>query len=508
MPQPEIKKESNNLFFDSLPTEAVDSAEEEEESEVDITKVSPIMKYIANKLVDQKYHLEMAGPFAYRSDIPGLSKHLFVAYKMVTMLEEAGYTGSKMYMSAMFPAGLKDTKTELIGMLAKGKLHEGIKGSKLTKLCVRCIRCFLAYYTGKSDDIDTSDGECSDSNDEVEEDEEGANKPNKTVTTSMMDVLQRVKEEENQPGENEHGNEIPAGVVGGRFSGEDNPWQTMELGMRSEKLCSFTALQSHFTKQLVGKGVDQRDAREQASDSMMCLVVADFNDASLRYMVDRWKKVILPEQSQLEVSRPRHEQTLYDQLVAKILKHRSEFPLSIIQEVQADSDPNAALTHRVRNIVERVLRFYMRGLGKLQEGKGEATTGLAAPADPSGLQFNYLPEGLREEEGQQGGGRVAANQPLAGNPTNFFNMDAAATANRQFSSYKRLSLDDPALEPVSPEHSTTFSNPSSMGGKTQFLTRQKYLFGTFYVDTLLYNGSNYVYEIGVHMSDSSSCEVI
>merc|ERR1712203_429482 len=91
--------------------------------------------------------------------------------------------------------------------------------------------------------------------------------------------------------------------------------------------------------------------------------------------------------------------------------------------------------------------------------------------------------------------------------TNFFNMDAAATANRQFSSYKRLSLDDPALEPVSPEHSTSFSNPSSMGGKTQFLTRQKYLFGTFYVDTLLYNGSNYVYEIGVHMSDSSSCEV-
>ena len=148
----------------------------------------------------------------------------------------------------------------------------------------------------------------------------------------------------------------------------------MELGMRSEKLKSFTALQSHFTKQLVsrfdyyyyfgtryfyftltstlprqvGRGVDQREAREQAGDSMMCLVVADFNDASLRYMVDRWKKVILPEQSQLEVglilasptvtslaqvSRARHEQTLYDQLVTRILKHQGEFPLSIIQEV-------------------------------------------------------------------------------------------------------------------------------------------------------------------------------
>merc|ERR1719150_3502888 len=131
----------------------------------------------------------------------------------------------------MFPAGLKDTKTELIGLVSKGKLHPGIKGSKLTKLCVRCIRCFLAYYTGKSDDIDTSDGGCSDSNDEVEE--EGANKPNKTVTTSMMDVLQRVKEEKNQP--EDEGNEVAAAsVAGGRFSTEDNPWQTMELGMRSE----------------------------------------------------------------------------------------------------------------------------------------------------------------------------------------------------------------------------------------------------------------------------------
>ena len=79
----------------------------------------------------------------------------------------------------------------------------------------------------------------------------------------------------------------------------------------------------------------------------MCLVVADFNDACLRCMVDRWKKVILPEQSQLEVgliptsspmvtslaqvSRARHEQTLYDQLVTR--KHQGEFPLSIIQEV-------------------------------------------------------------------------------------------------------------------------------------------------------------------------------
>ena len=330
-PLTDVKREQEDTktFFDSLPTETIDSDQEEEEGEVDITKVSPIMKYMAGKLVEQKYHLEMAGPFSYRSDIPGLSKHLFVAFKMVTLLEGAGYNGSKMYMSAMFPAGLKDTRAELVELVSSGKLHQGIQGSKLTKLCVRCIRCFLAYYTGKSDDIDTSDGECSDSGGEVEG-EGGRKGANKTVSTSLMDVLQRVKEEDTQ-GEEGGPPQPPAPVAGARYSVEDNPWQSMELGMRSEKLRSFTALQSHFTKQLVGRGVDQRDAREQAGDSMMCLVVADFEDAMLRQLVDRWKKVILPEQSQLEVTRSKHEQTLYDQLVNRVLKHQAEFPLSIIQ---------------------------------------------------------------------------------------------------------------------------------------------------------------------------------
>ena len=41
--------------------------------------------------------------------------------------------------------------------------------------------------------------------------------------------------------------------------------------------------------------------------------------------------MILPEQSQLEVLRSKHEQTLYDQLVNRVLKHQAEFPLFIIQ---------------------------------------------------------------------------------------------------------------------------------------------------------------------------------
>ena len=73
------------------------------------------------------------------------------------------------------------------------------------------------------------------------------------------------------------------------------------------------------------------------------------------------------------------------------------------------------------------------------------------------------------------------------------NVEQAAVANRSFSSYKRLSLDEQTLSPGS----------SSKGS----LQRSKYLFGTFYIDTLLYQGSSYVYELGVYMLDSSSVEV-
>ena len=56
---------------------------------------------------------------------------------------------------------------------------------------------------------------------------------------------------------------------------EDNPWSTMEMDMRSNNLKTFTALQGHFT----------RDARDQAGDSIMCIVVADFSDMMLRDMI-------------------------------------------------------------------------------------------------------------------------------------------------------------------------------------------------------------------------------
>ena len=154
-----------------------------------------------------KYHLEMDGPFRHISDIPGLYKHLFVAYKFVLMLEGAGYDNSKMYMSAMFPQGMADIKAKLTKMLTTGELHPRIKGSRLGKTCQRCVKCFIAYYTGKSDDIGSSEGECSSLAEE--EAEAGGGKKAikvKTVNTSLTAVLNRIKD----GGENYPGPETPA----------------------------------------------------------------------------------------------------------------------------------------------------------------------------------------------------------------------------------------------------------------------------------------------------------
>ena len=190
-------------YFDSLPArprpsehlEAVDS--EDEDENFDMTKVSPIMKYIAGKLVEHKYHLELEGPFKNKSSTMGLSRHLFVAVKMVGLLEAAGYDNNKMYMSAMFPQGMADIKAVLMKLMTTGKLDPKIKGSRLVKMCMRCIRCFVAYYTGKAEDIASSEGECTEDEGEIHDDDNRKSKV-RTVNTSLTAVLNRIKDEDNE----------------------------------------------------------------------------------------------------------------------------------------------------------------------------------------------------------------------------------------------------------------------------------------------------------------------
>ena len=264
--------------------------EEDEEADddgsIDITKITPIMKYIAKNLEEASWPLALEGPFAFNTNSPGLSTHLFVAFKIVQLLEAAGYDQGKMYMHAMFPVGLDNTKKEILEKVNQGKLHPEIYAAKLSlvKMVVRCVRCFMAYFSGKKEDIHSDDDDAG---------HRGPVKETRTVNTSLSAVLGMLKEE-NTSG----GLDVPAGGDSGGADYSDplnrvletegaprsqafpdvpdsiaNPWGAMDTKVKSSHFKSFTALQNHFQKQLMGKGLDPREAREESSDCMMCLVV-------------------------------------------------------------------------------------------------------------------------------------------------------------------------------------------------------------------------------------------
>ena len=98
-------------------------------------------------------------------------------------------------------------------------------------------------------------------------------------------------------------------------------------------------------------------------------------------------------------------------------------------------DPRISILNKVENIVVRARKFN------------------EAEPPVQGLQFNYLPKVLRVED-------------------------------NQFSGYKRLSLEDPGLEPVLPDHVNVSSSRLQIRGAT--LPGQTYLFNAFDIDTLVY----------------------
>jgi len=498
--------DSDSRYVDGPPTQ--NRLAPKNEDAINLTDISPIMKFVAKKLEERGARLELSGPFIFREDTPGVSRYLFVAYKMVGLLEKAGYDSSKMYMAAMFPAGIKDLKSELKTLVYTGKLDDGIKGKRLTKTAIHCIKCFVSYYTGTKADDDSSDE--ADSNDEVQ----GTATSNKS---SLVDFLGRINDSKHEEDTRYMGQPVtdplsrvldspsppPQTAVQVK---EEPPWPscpTMDAKIKHENCKTFTALQNYIYKHFVGKH-EQRAAWNQSQDYVMCLVVAGYNDSNMRDTVGRYVGTVLPERHSRHLVRIGSEMTLFDLVVAKLLRHQAEFPLSMIQEAQTSDDWQETLSAKVRDITARVLKFYQKGCGKLAENETRKSSLPPNQYDhrksnvpPPQYQFNNMrPDGPREEnrrdmgrgglssrgEGPftRGGGlpQRGGGPPQRGPSSNFFSMEAAAELNRS------LDCDaEPGLPPA------------------------RYMFGTLYINTVIHQGSSYVYEMGVHFADSASLEV-
>lgn len=485
------------------------------EDSINLADISPIMKFVAKKLEERGARLELSGPFIFRDDTPGVSRFLFVAYKMVQLLEKAGYDSSKMYMAAMFPAGIKDLKSDLKTLVFTGKLDSGIKGQRLVKTAVRCIKCFVSYYTGTKADADSSDGE-----DSTEEGQDLS-----LAKSSLVDVLGRIKDSKRDEETRYMGQPVtdPLSRVLDSPSPpapppveikEEHPWPTnagMDAKLKSENCKTFTALQNYIYKHFVGKQ-EQRSAWNMAQDYVMCLVVAGYNDSNMRETVGRYVGTVLPERHSRDLVRIGSEMTLFDLVVAKLLRHQVEFPLSMIQEAQTSDDWQETLSAKVRDIAARVLKFYLKGCGKLMENEHRKSApqyehrhpprggghplrgGGHHPRDgghqsregghpPRGGGLHSREGGLHPREGGQPprGGlhpREEGPPPRGGPPSNFYSMEAAAELNRS------LTRDaEPGLPPA------------------------RYMFGTLYINTVIHQGASYVYEMGIHFADGASLEV-
>ena len=146
------------------------------------------------------------------------------------------------------------------------------------------MKCFCC--SGKKEDLASSS-----------EDEDSGKGETRTVTTSLSAVLGMIKESASEDTDRSRYSSEPPQI--GPQDPRDkskmskipdtitNPWDNLDTKSKVEKLKSFSALQNHFTKQLISKGMHARDAREESADCMMCLVVSGWSDNMLKDMVER-----------------------------------------------------------------------------------------------------------------------------------------------------------------------------------------------------------------------------
>ena len=91
------------------------------------------------------------------------------------------------------------------------------------------------------------------------------------------------------------------------------------------------------------------------------IIIATFSLPVPHIFFCRSEKTILPEQSQLDEKRSGSSKTLFDQMVDFMNRHKKQFPIAIHDAAHKEEDPEQALLKRIRNIVERMLKFYMKG---------------------------------------------------------------------------------------------------------------------------------------------------
>ena len=184
-----------------------------------------------------------------------------------------------------------------------------------------------------------------------------------------------------------------------------NPWTQMSNSIKNEDLKSFQGLKRFLAKGLLDSG--NCKAFHIADEMLRCLVDADYNLPRLKIMVSKTKiENLIPPKPPLgslneRKKRFNSKQFLLETLVGRLMKSKA----SSLAEDQVEMCIRKTIFYILRGVegkVEGQSRLdEWKAVGEPQKAAANRTKNQKRPSVPtSEIVFNYLPPGLREEEGK------------------------------------------------------------------------------------------------------------
>ncbi|CAB4068830.1 unnamed protein product [Lepeophtheirus salmonis] len=383
---------------------------------------NPLVRFIGRKLrLLKSFYPEVNGSRQKRWDL----------------LQEAGYGQSELYKIAVTSPTQLEMQLKTVVFTGKVKLDGNPKAIQKVLRVIECIKDYFTSKGGEEEEIESQ---------ESDNDEEPINKCG--VIGPLLKRLNQaaVKKEKELSSPVKPIHEPPC-------KEELNPWSRMSDALQSQNLASFQNIKNSIAKDLLRIHGRSVDAFNLAQEMVSCWVVAGFGLDSLRhYVIQTPAENILPRNQNQFVT---HQRNLYNNLLQRLMRHKSEFSQRITQE----------------NLEHLVLK--------------------APNNEHMNIIFNYLPPGLREAEN-------SSFQP---------NVDPYVEEKSEKLETKSSNIPEKVKgneEVLSTDPLNAVLNPPQDSLKPNQLPNRKYNLVTLHFEWVILKGIPQIYEISAYSSSDMS----
>nr|XP_040573403.1 uncharacterized protein LOC121122476 [Lepeophtheirus salmonis] len=418
---------------------------------------NPLVRFIGRKLRLLKVDPE-EGIFTYNV-LSLLSRSEWIAAKALDLLQEAGYGQSELYKIAVTSPTQLEMQLKTVVFTGKVKLDGNPKAIQKVLRVIECIKDYFTSKGGEEEEIESQ---------ESDNDEEPINKCG--VIGPLLKRLNQaaVKKEKELSSPVKPIHEPPS-------KEELNPWSRMSDALQSQNLASFQNIKNSIAKDLLRIHGRSVDAFNLAQEMVSCWVVAGFGLDSLRhYVIQTPAENILPRNQNQFVT---HQRNLYNNLLQRLMRHKSEFSQRITQE-------------NLEHLVRMSLQYLMKGCNKYSYPSNKATV-KAPNNEQMNIIFNYLPPGLREAEN-------SSFQP---------NVDPYVEEKSEKLETKSSNIPEKVKgneEVLSTDPLNAVLNPPQDSLKPNQLPNRKYNLVTLHFEWVILKGIPQIYEISAYSSSDMS----